>query len=268
MEYLESSDPVGRNDHIFSFEDVTVTETEYYYKVIDWHQHEIPYFSFVLEGHCRESNRRKTFECAVNSLLFHNTGDAHYNIKSGRISRGFQVEIDPKWCKRFEVDLDEFPASTQIIHPAVTLLFYNLYKEARLSEATSNLTIDALLTEAFETMRGAELKRACGKPSWVVKIDEILRENNERCPSLLDISREVGVHWAHISREFPRYFRCNFSQYSRKIKVERSLGLLRGQSVPLADIAFICGFADQSHFIRCFKNYIGVTPLDFRRLVQ
>ena len=59
MEYLESSDPVGRNDHIFSFENVTVTETEYYYKVIDWHQHDNPYFSFVLEGHCRESNRKK-----------------------------------------------------------------------------------------------------------------------------------------------------------------------------------------------------------------
>jgi AraC-like DNA-binding protein len=130
------------------------------------------------------------------------------------------------------------------------------------------LTVDALLLEAFDTMRGIERAAVPARPRWVDKIDEILHENFEQPLSLLEISAELGIHWAHLSRDFPKYFHCNFSQYARKIKVERSLNLLRKKTLSLADIACVCGFADQSHFIRCFKQYTGVTPKDFRRIVN
>src|ERR1041384_5568068 len=102
MADLRSDEPVKRDDKVFSVEDVTVIETEYYYRVIDWHRHEKPYFSFVTAGWCRESNRRKTYDCNTNSLLFHNAGDAHYNVKSGKMSRGIAVELNPGWCERYE----------------------------------------------------------------------------------------------------------------------------------------------------------------------
>jgi AraC family transcriptional regulator len=35
----------------------------------------------------------------------------------------------------------------------------------------------------------------------------------------------------------------------------------------LTEIAFECGFADQSHFIRSFKNYYEVTPSEYRKLI-
>jgi AraC-like DNA-binding protein len=262
-----------------SFEDVTVTETEFEYKFIDWHYHENPYFSLVTAGHCLESNRRKTFHCCADSLLFHNAHEPHYNVKSGDVSLGFQVEISPRWYEKFEVRLSDLPAAAQIAHPSVKLLVHNIYKEARLFETTSdpaanvaaNLTVDALLLEAFEIVRGVEkfsVSTAFARPRWVDKIAEILHENYERPLSLLEISAELGVHWAHLSRDFPKYFRCNFSQYARKIKVERSLGLLRKPSLSMADIACRCGFADQSHFIRCFKEYIGLTPKDFRKIIK
>jgi len=122
--------------------------------------------------------------------------------------------------------------------------------------------------ETFETMRGVESVGISTRPRWVGRVDELLHENYEHQLSLLEISAELGVHWAHLSRDFHRYFRCNFSQYVRKIKVERSLGLLRKRSVPLADIAYMCGFADQSHFIRCFKQYTGLTPREFRKIIK
>jgi len=115
-----------------SFADVTVTETEFEYKFIDWHCHENPYFSFVLAGHCRESNRRKTYYCSADSLLFHNAQESHYNVKSGDVSFGFQIEIDPGWYEKFGVHLNDLPATAQIVHPGIKLLIYNIYKEARL----------------------------------------------------------------------------------------------------------------------------------------
>jgi AraC-like DNA-binding protein len=147
----------------------------------------------------------------------------------------------------------------------VRLLFSNIYKESRIFDATSTLTIDSLLVETFETMRGVD-PSGVGMPRWVRKLDEILRDNFDRHFSLQELSSELDLHWAHLSREFPRYFHCNFSQYVRKLKVEKSLALLRNSSRPLSEITFLCGFADQSHFTRCFREFTGITPRTFRQL--
>lgn len=265
MNRLKPGNFFGQNHHLVSHNHITVTETEFEYQVIDWHSHENPYFSFTLVGTCRESTRRVTFDCTPNSALFHNAQESHSNLKSGEVARGFQVEMDPRWCEKYDVRLTELPSSAMISHPSVKLHLYNIYLESRRSEATSPLTIEALLMDSLELMRGTESKRPFSPPIWVNKIDEILHDDLDRTYTLFDLAGELGVHWAHLSREFPRYFRCNFSQYVRKLKVERSLGLLRDRSLPLADIAFRCGFSDQSHFNRCFKQYTRLTPQAFRR---
>ena len=268
MNYFSGGQFFGNTHQAISFDGITATETEYNYQFVDWHYHENPYFSFTTQGHCRHINKRETFDCSPDSLLFHNCHEPHYNTKSSGLSRGFQIELSHDWCKKFEVDLDHLPGSVRITSPNAKLLFYNIYKEAKLSDDTSNLTIDALLLETFETIRGVEKFSAPGTPRWVKKIDEILHENFDHTLSLQKVSEELGLHFVHLSRDFPRYFRCNFSQYVRKIKVEKALGLLRNQKLSMTDIAFACGFADQSHFIRCFKEFTGLTPNDFRHLTR
>src|SRR5215510_1736645 len=107
----------GHNNQLGTFADVTVTETEFEYKFIDWHGHENPYFSLTLVGYCMESNRKKTYYCSTDSLLFHNEDQKHYNVKSGERSFGFQVEIDPRWYSKFEISAADLPANAQIEHP-------------------------------------------------------------------------------------------------------------------------------------------------------
>ncbi len=48
--------------------------------------------------------------------------------------------------------------------------------------------------------------------------------------------------------------------------VERSLPLIKESRMSLSEIAHYCGFADQSHFIRCFRGATGFRPGAFRRL--
>ncbi|MDQ1855358.1 helix-turn-helix domain-containing protein [Chryseobacterium sp. WLY505] len=56
-------------------------------------------------------------------------------------------------------------------------------------------------------------------------------------------------------------------EYLRKLKLNKSLELL-SSSHSLTDIAMECGFSDQSHFIRCFKENIGITTLKYRNLLK
>lgn len=267
MNYLQTGQFRGETYQTIAFDGVTATETEYNYRFIDWHYHENPYFSLTTLGACLDSNKRETLECSTDSLLFHNCQEPHYNTKTDTLTRGFQVELSQDWCRKFEVDLESLPKSAIVQNPNIKLSFYNIYKESKLADNTSNLTIDALLLQMFETMRGVESNLFSTKPHWVKKIDEILNDNFDQPLTLQELSDELDVHWVHLSRDFPRYFRCNFSEYVRKIRVEKSLNLLRNQQLSLTEIALMCGFADQSHFIRCFKNFHGLTPKKFRQII-
>jgi AraC family transcriptional regulator len=249
------------------FEGIVATETEYDYDYIDWHYHENPYFSLVTAGNCREINKRGTFDCTTDSLLFHNYQDPHCNKKWGGISRHFQIELTLDWCSAFEIDPDRMPASSSIHNPKIKLLFYNIYREAKLADDTSSLTIDSLLLRTFEALSGVETVSTSIKPRWVKTVEEILHDSIYQTPSLREVSRLLDVHPAHLSRDFARYFRCNFSEYVRRIKVERAVSMLRNKKLPLADVAASCGFADQSHFIRCFKEFVSITPKAYRKLV-
>ncbi len=268
MNYLQAGQFKGETYQTIVFDGVTATETEYDYDFIDWHYHENPYFSLTTLGTCRDSNKHETLECKTDSLLFHNCQEPHYNSKTDGISRGFQVELASEWCRKFEVDLERLPKSAIVQNPNIKLSFYNIYKESKLSDDTSNLTIDALLLQIFETMRGVESSLFLTKPHWVKKIDEILHETFDQPLSLQQLSDELDVHSVHLSRDFPRYFRCNFSEYVRKIRVEKSLNLLRNRQLSLTEIALMCGFADQSHFIRCFKSFHGLTLKKFRQIIS
>ena len=52
----------------------------------------------------------------------------------------------------------------------------------------------------------------------------------------------------------------------RKLKVEKALTLIKNTSSDLTEVALTCGFADQSHFIRTFKQVIGFLPRQFQKL--
>jgi AraC family transcriptional regulator len=257
----------GENLQTTAFAGVIASETEYDYEYIDWHYHEHPYFSLITLGNCREINRRGTIDCSTDTLLFHNYHDAHCNKKWGGLSRHFQIELKSEWCKKFEIDADQMPGSAKVFNPEIKLLFYNIYREAKVADKDSAITIDSLLLRTFESMRGVEHVSSSRKPAWVNTLDEILHESVDQTPSLKELSTQLDLHPAHLSRDFARYFRCNFSEYIRRIKVERALSLLRNRKIPLSDIALSCGFADQSHFIRCFKEFVSITPRKYRQIV-
>ena len=258
---------LGNTYQTIEFAGVTATETEYDYKFIDRHYHENHYFSLTTFGNCCESNKHGTLESSPDTLIFHNCEEPHSNTKTD-LTRGFQVEISHDWCRKFEMRFDELPKSSIVLNPSVKLHFYNIYKESKLSDDTSNLTIDALLLQMFETMSGVESVWTSTKPLWVNKVDELLHDNFDQPLSLQYLSDELNLHSAHLSREFSKYFYCNFSEYVRKIRIEKSLNLLRNNQLTLTEISLMCGFADQSHFIRSFKTFHGITPKHFRKIIS
>lgn len=52
---------------------------------------------------------------------------------------------------------------------------------------------------------------------------------------------------------------------SREQKIEEAIRLVRDTSSSLADVAARCGYYDQAHLTRTFRQHLGVTPAEYRR---
>ena len=80
---------------------------------------------------------------------------------------------------------------------------------------------------------------------------------------------EVGVHYVHLSRQFHKYNRCTIGDLiRRRRRVQHASHLLAHSRTPLAEIALICGFSDQSHLSFLFKRYMGLSPSKFHHMAE
>ena len=101
---------------------------------------------------------------------------------------------------------------------------------------------------------------------WTSKIREILYDKWSEYPSLTELAMETRTHPVTISKHFRQYFSCTLGEYTRKLKVEKAMTLMKSTKSSLTGIAYTCGFADQSHFSLVFKQQTGFLPKEYQRL--
>lgn len=267
MDQLSTGQFFGQTSRTIELNGITLTDTEYTHDKVDWHYHDNAYFTFILQGNVIEGNRKEVYNCSAGSLLFHNWHDPHYNIKPKGFTRGFHIEINPDWFEQFSFKIDALHGSYNISNPDIKFLFYRIFKESKSTSGLTPLAIEDLLLKIFSNMIHVREMRLKGKPEWVSKVTEILNDDNSNSLRLEHISTSLGIHPVHLSRDFPKYFQCNIGEYIRKLKIERSLSLLSNKELSLTEIAHICGFSDQSHFIRCFKKVNCMKPFTFRKIL-
>lgn len=82
-----------------------------------------------------------------------------------------------------------------------------------------------------------------------------------------DLSTATGMSNRQLVRKFNNGIGLSPKEFSRIIKFINSLHYLKRQDMLyLSDAAYDCGYYDQAHFIRDFKEYSGLTPTEFLKL--
>src|SRR5262249_14478980 len=115
--------------------------------------------------------------------------------------------------------------------------------------------------------RGRKLPMCKASPA-LLRARDFLHDSDDGSLRLEQIASQIGMHPVHLSQEFHRVFGCTMSHYARGLKIEKAQTLLVRSNAALSEISHLCGFHDQSHFSRCFKKYVGVTPLAYRKQAQ
>lgn len=82
-------------------------------------------------------------------------------------------------------------------------------------------------------------------------------------PKISDIARQLGMSGRTLQR---RLAECGYSFQTLVDESRRQLAvrLLQQTEYPLAEVAFLTGFSEQSAFNRAFKRWAGQTPRSYR----
>ena len=83
---------------------------------------------------------------------------------------------------------------------------------------------------------------------------------------LRKLQKELQLSERGLQRRFDQYVGISPKLFSRVCQFQASLTQLRKSAFHnLSDNAFDNGYADQSHFIRTFKEFAGFSPLQFQK---
>jgi AraC family transcriptional regulator len=101
-------------------------------------------------------------------------------------------------------------------------------------------------------------------PKRLRQITEFIDMHLDRSLTVLEMASHLGLSPSHFSRSFHRSLNMTPHRYLMARRLSRVLALLATSSTPLAEIALLAGFSDQSHLSRYFRECFGMTPRRFR----
>lgn len=80
-----------------------------------------------------------------------------------------------------------------------------------------------------------------------------------------DIARAFSYNETYFCRRFKKATGLTVMEYIRILRLEQAEKLLKTENCEIRDIAWRCGFPDESYFSRAFKAHYGRTPREFRK---
>lgn len=83
--------------------------------------------------------------------------------------------------------------------------------------------------------------------------------------TIAQVASECRLTPSHFARAFRRSAGVAPQRYLTQLRIAEAKKHLAAQHSSLSDIALICGFGDQSHFTRVFRQITGTSPGAWRR---
>jgi AraC-like DNA-binding protein len=95
-----------------------------------------------------------------------------------------------------------------------------------------------------------------------------MRENYAEKLLLKDLARRASISEAQFERRMKRIFQLSAGQYLMKLRISAAARQLQHSGESISDIAQQVGFFDQSLLTRAFRRVTGMTPGQYRRILQ
>lgn len=259
---LSNGQYLGSNKRCYEAGGIILTETEYHSKVFEgWHSHQNIHISMIIKGGNLEERKQKETVVQPGTLLFYHQDELHRNLHTSHPSKNINLEITGEFLQRYE--LEENNLEKMARHPDAGFNLLKIYHEAARADDFSALSMHMLLLGLLSDTKKLHKN---GPPPWLKTILDFLQDNWQQHPGLEELAKISGVNPITISKHFSSYMGCTLGEYRRKLKVQQALRLIPAGTQSLTEVACYCGFADQSHFIRNFRELTHFLPKAYQKL--
>lgn len=127
---------------------------------------------------------------------------------------------------------------------------------------TDNLNEQIDLIEVYLIKRLHASQKRHDKINFVGQIVNSLKENSTS-DKIMEISVRANVSTRYLNMLFTQYTGLPPKLFCKINRFQQSLVLVNSNEDKLTDVAYASGYFDQSHFIREFKQFTGITPNAF-----
>ena len=179
-----------------------------------------------------------------------------------------------RWCEVSNVDLRFFVVPKRDVF-GISRSMVNL------AEANKRYKAFPMLIEALEQSLHVALIHSISetggkriKPPGVVlsherrkKVLDFIEANLGKHITLADIASAAAMSPYHFTRAFRTTMGITPVRFVWARRVVMAKTMLRDKRMPIAEVAFACGFGDQSHFTTAFRMGTGATPAQYRKAI-
>lgn len=106
--------------------------------------------------------------------------------------------------------------------------------------------------------------KGCLSEHQLQKVFKYIQVHLEQDVALSDIAGVLNLSQYHFCRLFKQSTGLAPHQYLTQCRIDRAKQLLRTTQLTITEVAFAVGFNNHSSFTRLFRQYIGMTPKEFR----
>lgn len=193
--------------------------------------------------------------------------------------------IEPGWLAEIQRQLTVsahphfFPHPCVALSPEARKLADELAGEMLVSDSIPTARLESQLFELMisiidrnsEWRNFGELLRATRGQTIDPRIRRaiaLMRENIGNTLDMDQLAAQCGLSRAHFFALFRRSTNLTPNVYANVLRMETAIRNLTASNVSLADISLDIGFSAQAHFTRFFREHLGTTPSEYRRVVD
>lgn len=100
----------------------------------------------------------------------------------------------------------------------------------------------------------------------ILKLLRNIEKNYSKDLNLKEISETYNINSIYLGQLFQKETGILFSDYLNNFRVNKAKNLLVETSLKAAEIGELVGYANKNYFYRKFKDIVGITPSEWRKL--
>ena len=233
------------------------------------HSHEELQIGFVERGSSKITCKTLAFKMKADQAILIPPGIVHLCQPDDMSKFKFTIlYIDPDWFEAaFKLNVDQLkPQTTQLDQQALVnkdwfLASFKSERDPLIMESVAILFLGNFIFSCFDMQ--PFIMPSTQSQTELDQVKKYMDQNFSERIQLDDLVQISGMTKFSLLRQFKTCYKLSPHAYlvNQRINHAKQL-LLEGKTV--ARTAVTCGFFDQSHFVKTFRQYVGIAPVDYK----